>query len=103
MIATPRTDAHYKTTKTAWPTQGDKDFARQLERELEEIKKLLHAVAAGKVDSRLRREKEEYEKLVRDFVDAHNALHKHCLHGDRESLHAAMRAYGWTPIKEPNI
>lgn len=31
---TPRTDAHYATTKTAWPTQEDKDFAKRLEREL---------------------------------------------------------------------
>jgi hypothetical protein len=30
---TPRTDAHYATTKTAWPTQSDIDFARALERD----------------------------------------------------------------------
>jgi hypothetical protein len=33
MSKTPRTDTHYATTKTAWPTQADIDFARELERE----------------------------------------------------------------------
>ena len=30
---TPRTDQHYATTKTAWPTQADIDFARKFERD----------------------------------------------------------------------
>jgi hypothetical protein len=31
---TPRTDAHYAATKTAWPTEGDIKFAKKLEREI---------------------------------------------------------------------
>ena len=36
---TPETDEHYATTKTAWPQQGDIDFARKLERERDEARK----------------------------------------------------------------
>jgi DNA/RNA-binding domain of Phe-tRNA-synthetase-like protein len=40
---TPRTDAHYATTKTAWPTQSDIDFARTLERENARLSEELEA------------------------------------------------------------
>ena len=38
---TPETDAHYATTKTAWPQQGDMDFARKLERERDEAQRVV--------------------------------------------------------------
>ena len=37
---TPETDAHYATTKTAWPQQGDIDFARRIERERDQLRKV---------------------------------------------------------------
>jgi hypothetical protein len=42
---TPETDAHYATTKTAWPHGGDIDFARKLERERDEARRLIKDTA----------------------------------------------------------
>ena len=47
---TPETDAHYATTKTACPQQGDIDFARRLERERDEAQRVVreqHAQVIG--------------------------------------------------------
>ena len=59
MSGTPLTDAHYATTKTAWPTQADIDFARELERENARLREVIGMLSdavhlsTGYIDERL--------------------------------------------------
>jgi hypothetical protein len=68
---TPETDAHYATTKTAWPHGGDIDFARKLERERDEAQRIVreqHAQIIGLYaqEAELRNERDEARRLIKD-------------------------------------
>jgi len=70
---TPETDAHYATTKTAWPTQADIDFARELERDRDECLEVLRDIAFRES---LRFGEEQPSHTAVNFLEKKNRLFK---------------------------
>ena len=75
---TPETDAHYATTKTAWPQQGDIDFARKLERSRDEAQRVVreqHAQIIGiyAQEAELRNERDQLRKVCDELANAARA------------------------------
>lgn len=63
MTPTPETDAHYATTKTAWPQQGDIDLARKLERERDQLRKVADALFVANTTPELEQAFDSYNQL----------------------------------------